>query len=401
FMRDLAKGRVSMTDEAAFEVGKDLAVTPGAVIYQNELMQLIQYTPATEQVYQRPLVIVPPCINKFYILDMQPSNSFVRHAVEQGHTVFMVSWRNAPQELGTLTWDDYLAKGVLTAIDIAREIAGAEEVNTLGFCIGGTLLASALGVLAANEERKAASMTLLTTILDFADTGELGLLVTPEAVSAREATIGKGGLLQGKELAQVFASLRANDLIWQYVANSYLKGQAPPAFDLLFWNADATNLPGPMFCWYIRNTYLENKLMQPGRTVQLDTPVDLREIGVPAYIYASREDHIVPWQTAYASRRVLGGPTTFTLGASGHIAGVINAPAKKKRNYWIAGDGADNVDADSWLERAQSIPGSWWPHWAEWLAGFGGDKVPARAPGNEKYRAIEPAPGSYVRAKAE
>lgn len=399
FMRDLAQGRVSMTDESAFEVGKDLAVTPGAVIYQNDLIQLIQYTPATAQVYQRPLVMVPPCINKFYILDMQPSNSFVRYAVEQGHTVFMVSWRNVPPELGTLTWDDYLAQGVLKAIDIAREITGEAEVNTLGFCIGGTLLASALGVLAANGERKAASMTLLTTILDFSDTGELGLLVTPDAVAAREAAIGQGGLLQGKELAQVFASLRANDLIWQYVVNSYLKGQAPPAFDLLFWNSDATNLPGPMFCWYIRNTYLENKLMHPGKTVQLDAPVDLSEVDVPTYVYASREDHIVPWQTAFASRRTLGGATTFALGASGHIAGVINAPAKKKRNYWVEGAATD--DAAEWFDRAQNIPGSWWPHWSEWLAQVGGEKVPARTPGTEKYKIIEPAPGSYVRARAE
>jgi polyhydroxyalkanoate synthase subunit PhaC len=400
FFQDLAKGRISMTDETVFEVGKNLAVTEGAVIFENELIQVIQYAPRTGQVSERPLVIIPPCINKYYILDLQPENSFVRYAVDQGHTVFLLSWRNATAEIDRLTWDDYLQKGVMQTIDVALDISGADKVNTLGFCVGGTLLAAALAVQAAQDVDKVASVTLLTTMLDFTDTGEIGMLVSKESVAAREAAIGRGGLLQGKELAFVFSSLRANDLIWQYVVNNYLKGKAPPAFDLLYWNSDGTNLPGPMFCWYVRNTYLENNLKAPGKTVQCGVPVDLSKISVPAYLYASREDHIVPWHTAYASNQALGGEATFVLGASGHIAGVINPASKNKRNYWA--DGVVGENAEEWLSTAQSKPGSWWPHWSAWLAIHAGPVVPARsALGNNHYQAIEPAPGRYVKAKAD
>jgi len=320
--------------------------------------------------------------------------------VEQGYTVFMVSWRNVGSELGHLTWDDYLTQGIIAAIDVAREISGCERVNTLGFCVGGTLLASALGVLAANGEKKVESFTLLTTLLDFADVGEIGSLVSEQGVASKEATIGKGGLLKGKELSFVFSALRANDLIWQYVVNSYLKGKAPPAFDLLFWNSDSTNLPGPMFCWYIRNYYLENRLPQAGKTIQCGVPVDLSDIDIPGYLYASREDHIVPWTSAFASRRLLGGQTTFVLGASGHIAGVINGPVKNKRNYWA--DGFSNEDAESWLDTAKSVPGSWWPHWSEWLSRRSGSRVAASTRlGNDKYTVVEPAPGRYVIEPAE
>jgi polyhydroxyalkanoate synthase len=400
FMRDLAKGRVSMTDETAFVVGKNVATTPGAVIFENGLIQIIQYAPTTPDVFARPLVIIPPCINKFYILDLQPENSFVAHAVAQGHTVMLVSWRNVTAQQGTLGWDDYVRDGVLKAIDVALAVSGADLVNALGFCVGGTLLGTAAGVLAANDEHKIASLTFLTTLLDFYETGELGLLVTEDSVHAREASIGHGGILPGKEMGFVFSSLRANDLIWQYVVSSYLKGTAPPAFDLLYWNSDSTNLPGPFVCWLLRNGYLENKLREPGKVMVCDVPLDLADITVPAYLYASREDHIVPWKTAYVARLLLGGPTTFALGASGHIAGVINPPAKKKRNYWIEGAPAD--DGDEWLAAARSVPGSWWPHWHEWLAAFGGERVAAPAqPGNADYPVIEPAPGRYVVAKAE
>jgi len=398
FVQDFARGRVSMTDDTAFEVGRNVATTPGSVVFENDLIQLIQYTPSTPKVHERPLLIVPPCINKYYILDLQPDNSLVAHAVAQGHTVFLVSWRNAGPEQGKLGWDDYLEQGVVEAIDVALAISGADRANTLGFCIGGTLLASALAVLAARGEDKAASLTLLTTMLDFSDTGELGLMVSEQAVAAREATIGHGGLLQGRELAQVFAALRANDLIWPYVVNGYLKGKAPPAFDLLFWNGDDTNLPGPMYCWYLRNTYLENKLREPGGTVQCGVPVDLAQITVPAFVYASREDHIVPWQTAYASTRLLGGDVRFVLGASGHIAGVINPPAKKKRNHWI---GKPAADAERWLERAEDVPGSWWPAWMDWLGEHAGRLVAApKSAGSRKHKPIEPAPGRYVKTKA-
>ena len=400
FMRDLAKGRVAMTDEGAFEVGKNVATTPGSVIYENALMQLIQYSPTTEQVFARPLVMVPPCINKFYILDLQPENSFVRNAVAEGHTVFLVSWRNVKEDQGALTWDDYVRSGVLEAIDVALDVSGADQVNALGFCVGGTLLGTAASVLAANDEKKIASLTLLTTLLDFYETGELGLLVTEESVRAREAAIGRGGLLPGKEMGFVFSSLRANDLIWQYVVGSYLKGKAPPAFDLLYWNSDSTNLSGPMACWLLRNGYLENKLREPGKVTVCDVPIDLADIDVPAFLYASREDHIVPWKTAYVARLLLGGETTFVLGASGHIAGVINPPAKKKRNYWVEGAPAD--DADEWFNAARSVPGSWWPHWTEWLARYAGERVaaPAQA-GSSDYPVIEPAPGRYVKMKSE
>jgi len=411
FVKDLVQGRIAMTDDTAFEVGRNVCTTPGSVIYQNELMQLIQYTPTTAQVHKRPLVIVPPCINKYYILDLQPANSFVAHAVAQGHTVFLISWRNAGPDQAELTWDDYIEQGVFRAIEVARSITEADKVNTLGFCIGGTLLASALAVRAARDEHPAASMTLLTTLLDFSDTGDLGLLVTEAGVAAREAAIGKGGLVKGSELGQVFASLRANDLIWPYVVKGYLKGQPPPAFDLLYWNSDDTNLPGPMFCWYVRNTYLENKLREPRSTVQCGEPVDLGTIGVPAFIYASKEDHIVPWTSAYASTQLLPGDTTFVLGASGHIAGVINPPVKNKRNYWThrrteapgdaGGQAGLDADPDRWFDAAERFPGSWWPAWIGWLAPHAGPEVAAREKlGNAEFTPIEEAPGSYVKEKA-
>jgi polyhydroxyalkanoate synthase subunit PhaC len=410
FLKDLAHGRIAMTDESAFEVGRNVATAPGSVVYQNDLIQLIQYTPTTTRVYELPLVIVPPAINKYYILDLQPANSFVAHAVGQGHTVFMISWRNTGPDQSTLTWDDYLQQGVLRAFDVVRSISEADKVNALGFCIGGTLLASALAVCGARGEQPAASATLLTTLLDFTDTGDLGLLVTEQGVAAREAAIGKGGLLKGEELAQVFASLRANDLIWPYVVKGYLQGKAPPAFDMLYWNSDDSNLPGPMFCWYVRNTYLENKLREPGGTTQLGVPVDLGTVTVPAFVYASQRDHIVPWKTAYTSTQLLGGDTTFVLGASGHIAGVINPPAKNKRNYWAhdpaaaAGDGGPahpDADPDRWFETAERVPGSWWPAWIEWLAPHSGTQVTARKRlGNAEFEPIEDAPGSYVKEKA-
>ncbi|HEX2530278.1 MAG TPA: class I poly(R)-hydroxyalkanoic acid synthase [Burkholderiaceae bacterium] len=400
FLQDAAKGRISMSDENAFEVGRNLALTVGDVIFENELIQVIQYQPLTAQIGQRPLLMIPPCINKFYILDLQPENSLVRHALEQGIAVFMLSWRNITPELGHLTWDDYLERGVLQAVDVVLDVSGAERINALGFCIGGALLASAVALMQQWNDNKIASLTLLTTMLDYGETGELGLLVTEKSVTKREAAIGSGGVMPGKELALTFSSLRANDLIWPYVANSYLKGKAPPAFDLLYWNADATNLPGPMFTWYVRNTYLENKLREPGGTIQCGLPVDLSVIEVPAYIYASREDHLVPWRTCYESTRLLSGDKTFVLGASGHIAGVINAPAKRKRNYWVN----DNLHpiAEEWYSHAQSVPGSWWPHWSAWLKQRSGEPVAApKRTGNDLYRRIELAPGRYVKQRAD
>jgi polyhydroxyalkanoate synthase len=395
---DIERGLVSMTDESAFEVGRNLAITPGAVVFENDFMQLIQYAPQTAEVHARPLVMIPPCINKYYILDLQPDNSFVRHAIGAGHTVFMVSWRNMPPEMGHATWDDYLEQGVMRALSVARDISGSEQVNALGFCVGGTLLASALAVLRARGENPVASLTLLTTMLDFSDTGELSVFIDEHYVLAREAEFAQGGLLRGRELARTFASLRANDLVWPYVVNNYLKGRSPEAFDLLYWNSDSTNLPGVMFKYYVRNTYLENRLRVPGLLTMCGTPVDLRRVDMPAYLLAAREDHIVPWRTAYASTGLLGGPVRFVLAASGHIAGVINPAARNKRNYWTRDSQAP--EADAWLEGATAVPGSWWTHWTAWLEPHGGGFIPAPvAAGNTGYPPIEPAPGRYVKDK--
>jgi polyhydroxyalkanoate synthase len=398
-LADAGKRRISQTDESAFELGRNLAVTPGAVVLENDLMQLLQYAPATPEVAKRPLVMIPPCINKYYILDLQPENSFVRYAVEQGHTVFMVSWRNPSAAQGHYRWDDYLEMGVLAALRTAREIAKCDRVNALGFCVGGTLLGAALAVLAAKGEDLVESVTYLTSMHDFADTGQIGLFVDEASVAQREAALGRGGILPGAELATVFSALRANDLIWPYVVNNYLKGGTPAAFDLLYWNADSTNLPGPMYCWYLRNTYLENKLRVPGALTSLGVPVDLGRVDRPSFLVATREDHIVPWRSAYRSVHLLGGEKRFVLGASGHVAGVINPASKNRRSYWALDEYPQ--DPEAWLQGAAERPGSWWPQWAGWLAGFGGGwrKAPARV-GNARYPAIEPAPGRYVKQKA-
>jgi polyhydroxyalkanoate synthase len=395
---DVQRGRIRQTDERAFEIGRNLAITPGSVVFENELMQLIQYDSTTPTVAQRPLVMVPPCINKYYILDLQPENSFVRHAVASGHTVFMVSWRNAGPQQGGLGWDDYLETGIFTAFRVAREITGADKVNALGFCVGGTLLGAALAVLAAKKQDAVASVTFLATMLDFAEPGQIGLFVDEASVALREATIGKGGLLPGSDLAFMFSSLRANDLVWPYVVNNYLLGESPAAFDLLYWNADSTNLPGPMSCYYLRNTYLTNRLREPGALVNCGVPVDLGRVSLPVFVLATREDHIVPWRSAYRTLGLLGGADkTFVLGASGHVAGVVNPPAKNRRSYWTAGPGAA-AGPDAWLQGATERKGSWWPLWSQWLAGHGGGPRPApEAPGSVQYRAIEPAPGRYVK----
>ena len=395
---DLDKGMISMTDETAFEVGRNLAITPGAVIYENDFMQLIQYRPATAAVFERPLVMVPPCINKYYILDLQQENSFVRYAVERGHTVFMVSWRNMPPAMGRATWDDYLEHGVMQALSVALKVCGAGKVNALGFCVGGTLLGAALAVMRAKGDERVASLTLLATMLDFSDTGELSVFVDEAYVRQREQDFADGGVLHGRELALTFSSLRANDLIWHYVVNNYLKGRTPEPFDLLYWNGDSTNLPGAMYAYYLRNTYLENNLRVPGKLTMCGVPVDLGRIDMPAYLLATREDHIVPWRTAFASTRLLGGRIECALSASGHIAGVINPASKNRRNFWLNAE--LEQDPDRWLAAATPQPGSWWKHWGDWLAAFGGREIAARGwLGNAEHREIEPAPGRYVKEK--
>lgn len=409
FFQDLQKGRMTQTDESHFQIGENIATTEGSVVYQNKLFQLIQYAPLTEQVYKTPLLIVPPSINKYYILDLQPENSFVRHAVQAGHTVFLISWRNAlpsdQDDIQNATWDDYLKDGVLQAIETTRSITKQKQVNALGFCVGGTLLATALSLAKARGEDPVASMTLLTTFLDFSDTGVLDIFVDEKHASIRDMQFGNGGLMSARDLATTFSFLRPGELVWNYVVSNYLKGVPPPAFDLLYWNSDGTNLPGPFFAWYFRNTYLENNLAKPG-AVEIDGyPIDYGSLSMPCYIYASREDHIVPWNSAYATTKLLSGDLRFVLGASGHVAGVINPPVKKRRNYWLnetkydAGQFPD--DPDQWLEAAVSHPGSWWTDWSNWLAGQGGTQVKAKTSlGSTQYPPLEPAPGKYVKVKA-
>jgi polyhydroxyalkanoate synthase len=401
---DIQQGHLSQTDETVFEVGRNVATTEGTVVFENEYLQLIEYAPLTDKVFARPILFVPPCINKYYILDLQPANSLIRHTVAEGHRTFVVSWRNPDESLQDRTWDDYIEHAVIRAIEVVQQITGAKTINTLGFCVGGTLLATALAVLAARGRQVAESATLLTTFLDFSDTGILDIFVDEASVQLREMTLGTQApngprLLKGGELASTFSFLRPNDLVWNYVVGNYLKGETPPAFDLLYWNSDATNMPGPMYCWYLRNTYLENLLREPGALTVCGEKLDLSAIEAPAFVYGSREDHIVPWKAAWASTKILGGPTRFVLGASGHIAGVINPPKANKRSFWTNDRPA--ASADAWLAGATEHPGSWWTGWSQWLAGFGGgERAAPRAPGGHGHEAIEPAPGRYVKQKA-
>jgi polyhydroxyalkanoate synthase subunit PhaC len=407
-MEDMQKGHVSQTDESVFEVGRNVATTAGHVVFENELMQLIEYAPLGAKVHERPMLFVPPCINKYYILDLQPDNSLIRYTVEQGHRTFVVSWRNPDESLVHKTWDDYIELGPLAAIRTVQAISGQKTINTLGFCVGGTLLSTALAVLAARGEQPAASVTLLTTLLDFSSTGILDIFIDEASVRQRETKIGPDapggpGLLKGQELATTFSFLRPNDLVWNYVVANYLKGESPPPFDLLYWNGDATNLPGPMYCWYLRHTYLQDQLKVPGALTVCGEKIDLGQIKAPLFIYGSREDHIVPWTAAYASMPLFKGPRQFVLGASGHIAGVINPPAKGKRSYWRvdARNAKPAADAQAWLNGAKEHPGSWWTDWTDWLKPHAGRSVKApSAPGSRTFKPIEAAPGRYVKAKA-
>ena len=401
-LHDITQGHVSMTDESLFEVGRNVATTEGAVVFENELFQLLEYKPLTTKVFERPFLLVPPCINKFYILDLQPENSLIRYAVEQGHRTFVVSWRNPHEDLAHKTWDDYVEDGVMAAIDVVQNITGAEQINALGFCVGGTILSNALAVLAARGDEPVASATFLTTLIDFTDTGILDVFIDEGMVKYREMQLGKGGLMKGQDLASTFSFLRPNDLVWNYVVGNYLKGETPPPFDLLYWNSDSTNLPGPFYAWYLRNFYLENNLVKPGKLTVCGEKMDLSNLTLPVYVYGSREDHIVPINAAYASTQVLPGKKRFVMGASGHIAGVINPPAKGKRSHWIRADGKLPATLDQWLEGATEHPGSWWTDWSGWLKGHAGKQIaaPKGYGKGARFKAIEPAPGRYVKEKA-
>ena len=401
-LHDLRQGHVSMTDESLFEVGRNVATTEGAVVFENAFFQLIEYKPLTAKVYERPFLMVPPCINKYYILDLQPENSLIRHAVAEGHRTFVVSWRNPDESMAQATWDDYIEQAVITAIHKVQDISGADQINALGFCVGGTMLSNALAVLAARGEDAVASATFLTTLIDFNDTGILDVFIDEAFVHFREMQMGQGGLMKGQDLASTFSFLRPNDLVWNYVVGNYLKGETPPPFDLLYWNSDATNLPGPYYAWYLRNFYLENNLVKPGKLTVCGEQIDMNLVDLPVYIYGSREDHIVPIGAAYASTQVLPGPKRFVMGASGHIAGVINPPAKKKRSHWTRDDGKLPASLDDWLAGAKEHPGSWWSDWSAWLRGHAGRQIAApKAYGRgARFKAIEPAPGRYVQQKA-
>jgi polyhydroxyalkanoate synthase subunit PhaC len=386
-VHDMRQGHVSMTDESVFEVGKNVATSEGAVVFENELFQLIEYKPLTAKVYEKPFLLIPPCINKFYILDLQPENSLIRYAVAQGNRTFVVSWRNPDASLATKTWDNYVEDAAIKAIAVTREITGAEKINTLGFCVGGTILGTALAVLAARGEKPVASATFLTALLDFTDTGILDVFIDEAFVKYREQEMGRGGLMKGQDLSSTFSFLRPNDLVWNYVVGNYLKGESPPPFDLLYWNGDSTNLPGPFYAWYLRNTYLENRLVKPGAATVCGEKIDLRTVDMPVYIYGSREDHIVPIGGAYASTQVLPGKKRFVMGASGHIAGVINPPAKNKRSHWIREDGKLPKSQPAWLTGAVEHPGSWWTDWSAWLGTHAGKQIPApKTYGKGKYK---------------
>jgi polyhydroxyalkanoate synthase len=400
-LADLENGRgnlrIKMTDTDAFKVGDNIAVSEGAVIFQNELIQLIQYNPTTEKVFARPLVIFPPWINKFYILDLRPKNSLVRYLVSQGHTVFMVSWVNPDESLSAKNFDDYMVDGVFAALTAIEKATKMKEVNAIGYCIGGTLLAATLGYMKAKKDERIKTATFLVTLTDFTDAGELGVFIDEEQLSCLEDKMQRRGYLEGNDMATTFNLLRANDLIWSFVVNNYLLGKEPFPFDLLYWNSDATRMPPAMHSFYLRNMYQNNLLAKPGGVKMKGVPVDLGSIDIPVYFLSCREDHIAPWTSTYKGAKLFGGPTRFVLAASGHIAGVVNPPEGGKYNHFSNPEMPDTPDA--WLAGATEVAGSWWPDWQRWVTTFDKTQVPARIPGAGRLKAIEPAPGSYVTVK--
>jgi polyhydroxyalkanoate synthase len=401
-LNDLERGHgqlsIKMTDIEAFKIGQNIAVTPGKVVYQNDLMQLIQYEPTTKEVYKRPLLIMPPWINKYYILDLRERNSFVRWAVDQGITVFMVSWVNPDEHLANKTFEDYMFEAPLAALDAIEAATGERDANVIGYCLGGTLLAATLAYMASKGDQRFVSATYFAAMVDFAETGEISVFIDEEQLRALEERMSKHGYLEGRAMSTTFNMLRANDLIWSFVVNNYLLGKDPFPFDLLYWNSDSTRMPAAMHSFYLRKMYQENQLVVPGGITLGGVPIDVRRIKTPSFIQASREDHIAPWKTCYVGTQLFSGPTKFVLAASGHIAGVVNPPDAHKYCHWTN----DKLpkSPEQWLKGATQHPGSWWPRWAEWLAQYGGDKVPARVPGAGKLKVIEPAPGSFVKVMA-
>ena len=400
-LSDLEKGKgrlaISMTDATQFELGKNVAVTPGKVVFQNELMQLIQYEPTTPQQHRVPLLIIPPWINKFYILDLREKNSLVKWATDQGFTVFIVSWVNPDAELAQKTFEDYMLEGPLAALGAIEQATGEKEANVIGYCLGGTLLASTLAWMAVKKDKRVKSATFFVALTDFSEPGELGIFIDEEQLQFLEGKMNKRGYLEGSEMATTFNMLRANDLIWSFVVNNYLLGKDPFPFDLLYWNSDSTRMPAAMHSFYLRKMYQENLLSQPGGIALAGVPIDLAKIKTPACFVSTREDHIAPWKSTYAATQTFSGPVRFILAGSGHIAGIVNPPPGKYP-YWT--NEKNPPTPDEWLAHARQHEGSWWPEWAKWLKQYAGDLVPARKPGKGKLKAIEDAPGSYVRVKA-
>ena len=403
-LEDMEKGqgrlKISMTDDSAFEVGKTVAATPGKVVFENELMQLIQYSPTTDEVYQRPLLMVPPWINKFYILDLQQKNSFVRHALDQGHTIFLISWVNPDQRHADKSFEDYLSQGPLAAMDAIESATGEREINLLGFCIGGILVSTLLAYLARNRQaNRVKAATFMTSLFDFDEVGEVSVFIDDHQIEQIRKHVADTGYLEGHHMAEMFSMMRENDLIWSFVVNNYLMGREPMPFDLLYWNSDSTRLPATMLLYYLEEIYRNNKLREPDGITLLDTPIDLSEIKTSTYIMASKDDHIAPWQSCYAGTQLLQGHRRFVLSASGHIAGVVNPPAAEKYGYFSNTE--LDADPEQWLENADWTDGSWWPDWYGWLARRAGDKVKAREPGEGELEIVEDAPGRYVKVRTD
>jgi polyhydroxyalkanoate synthase len=400
---DLERGggqlSISMTDYKAFRLGENVATAPGKVVYQNDLMQLIQYAPSTEQVWKTPLLIIPPWINKYYILDLREKNSFIRWAVSQGHTLFVISWVNPDKRLAEKGFDDYMLEGPLAAMDAIGQATGEKEVNVIGYCLGGTLLACTLAWLGAKRQQRVKSATFFTAMIDFSEPGELGVFVDETVLANLEKKMAERGYLEGSEMASTFNLLRANDLIWSFVVNNYLLGKDPFPFDLLFWNSDSTRMPAKMHTFYLRNMYIRNALVEPGSITLAGQPIDLHNVDVPACFVSTYEDHIAPWKSTYLGAKRLPGPVKMIVGGSGHIAGVVNPPAANKYHYWTS-EGLTGT-ADEWLAQAERRDGSWWPEWQRWIAAFAGEKVPARMPGSGGLKVIEDAPGSYAKLRLD
>ena len=394
-LSDMEKGGISMTDEKAFKLGQNVATTPGKVVFQTDLMQLIQFEPTTKEAYKAPLVIIPPWINKYYILDLRPTNSFIKWALDQGHTVFVLSWVNPDARLAQMGFEDYMKQGPLAALDAVEKATGERKVNFIGYCLGGTLLGATLAYLSAKGEDRVACATFFVSLLDFSAPGELGVFIDEGQVDNLEKKMNERGYLEGSEMASTFNMLRANDLVWSFVINNYLMGKDPFPFDLLYWNSDATRMPARMHSFYLRNMYLKNLLGVPGGITLEGVPIDLSKVKVPAYFISTAEDHIAPWKTTYKGSQYLGGDVRFVLGGSGHIAGIVNPPAAKKYHYWT--NDARPDAADDWFKTATQHPGSWWEDWQAWMdRQNAGEKVTAREPGDGELKSLEDGPGSYV-----